>query len=157
MAMTHMDLQPGPFEETAIQGGLPKLVRIWEFLREKNTGGYGGGVLVSMKNGPGSGSKVTSCSPFTATAIYMALDPREVDTSKPYALEGPYDPRFDGGRPLSSYFYALHNGFSAKEYMNKDGKTWRAEFKKEYVDKIDDFQKAWPLINHSAGSCVAHN
>jgi len=36
MAMTFDDLGPGDFQPTSIEGGLPKLVRIWEHLRELN-------------------------------------------------------------------------------------------------------------------------
>ena len=68
MAITFDDLKPGDFQPTSIDGGLPKLVRIWEHLRELNWGGYGGAVLVDVKDGLSKGkSGVTSCSPFTAT------------------------------------------------------------------------------------------
>src|SRR2546430_4154963 len=80
----YLNLKPGPFQQTSIQGGLPKLVRIWKYLREKIAGGYGSGRLVSMKNGPTATGDKTDCSPFTATVIYMALDPREVDVDQPF-------------------------------------------------------------------------
>jgi len=83
MAMTFDDLGPGDFQPTSIEGGLPKLVRIWEHLRELNWGGYGGAVLVDVKGAVSKGkSGVTSCSPFTATSIYMALDPRPFESSR---------------------------------------------------------------------------
>jgi len=150
------DLKPGDYQAASISGGLPKLLRIWEYLRKLNTGGYGGGRLVSMKNGPAKAGKgVTSCSPFTATAVYMALDPREVDTGQAYSLDGPYDPQFDGGQALGPYFYYLHNGFSLESY--KSNKSWKADFKRQYVDRIPRFDEAFKFINHSAGSIVAHN
>jgi len=34
MALTFDDLEPGNFQPTSVDGGLPKLVRIWEHLRE---------------------------------------------------------------------------------------------------------------------------
>ena len=48
--MKFEDLRPGDFQATSVDGGLAKLVRIWEHLRDLNTGGYGG------RPGSGSGS-----------------------------------------------------------------------------------------------------
>ncbi len=153
----YLDLKPGPFEQTTVQGGLAKLVRIWEYLRDLNEGGYGTGRLVQMKNGPDKTSnKKTDCSPFTATCIYMALDPREVDVSKAYQLEEPYDPRFDGGKVLTRRFYHLHNSFQQAEYKTKSG-AWSPDFKSQYIDKIPNLFKDWKWIDHSAGSVVIHN
>lgn len=153
----YLDLKPGPFKQSTIVGGLPKLVRIWEYLRDLNEGGYGSGRLVQMKNGPGKTlNKKTDCSPFTATCIYMALDPREVDVGKPYDLKEPYDPRFDGGQVLTNRFYALHNSFSVNEYKTKKG-AWDPQFKKDYVDKASNLVADWKWINDSAGSVVFHN
>src|SRR5258708_16155495 len=101
----YLDLKPGPFQESTIDGGLAKLVRIWEYLRELNEYGYGSGRLVTMKNGPAkTDNKKTDCSPSTATAIYMALDPRPVDLSKPYPLREPYNPPYDRRKPLTKPF-----------------------------------------------------
>jgi hypothetical protein len=152
-----LQFKPGPFQQSTIEGGLPKLVRIWERLRDLNEGGYGSGRLVDMKNGPGKTSnKKTSCSPFTATSIYMALDPRAVDVSKPYALEEPYDPRFNGGEALDNFFYYMHNSFPVSEYKTERG-AWKPGFKSRYVDRVPQLFKEWTWINHSAGSVVFHN
>jgi len=87
MGISFTDLQPGQFAATSIEGGLPKLVRIWEDLRRLNKGGYGGAVLVQLGDfTKASAEGVTSCSPFTCTAICMALDPRSVDVGQPYTL-----------------------------------------------------------------------
>jgi len=164
MAMTFDDLGPGDFQPTSIEGGLPKLVRIWEHLRELNWGGYGGAVLVDVKGAVSKGkSGVTSCSPFTATSIYMALDPRPFDPGQPWSAKEPYEPLFDGGKPLDVNFYRLHNGFSLSSYASvKDKKFagWKADFKQRYVDRMpqlaNDFS-AFNFINHSAGSVIALN
>jgi peptidoglycan hydrolase-like protein with peptidoglycan-binding domain len=164
MALTFDDLEPGNFQPTSVDGGLPKLVRIWEHLRDLNTGGYGGAVLVDVKDAISKGSKgVTSCSPFTGTCIYMALDPRPFNAAQPWSLKEPYEPVFDGGKPLDVNFYRLHNGFSLSSYASvKDKKFagWKADFKKRYVERIpqlaSDFS-AFNFINHSAGSVVALN
>jgi len=162
--MTFDDLGPGDFQPTSIEGGLPKLVRIWEHLRELNWGGYGGAVLVDVKGAVSKGkSGVTSCSPFTATSIYMALDPRPFDPGQPWSAKEPYEPLFDGGKPLDVNFYRLHNGFSLSSYASvKDKKFagWKADFKQRYVDRMpqlaNDFS-AFNFINHSAGSVIALN
>lgn len=164
MALTFEDLQPGDFKATSIEGGLAKLVRIWEHLRDLNVGGYGGAVLVDVKNAVTKGKTgVTSCSPFTATCIYMALDSRPFDPGQPWSTKEPYQPLFDGGRPLDVNFYRLHNGFSLSSYASvKDKKfaAWKADFKKAYVDRLPqlagDFS-AFNFINHSAGSVIALN
>ena len=164
MAITFDDLKPGDFQPTSIDGGLPKLVRIWEHLRELNWGGYGGAVLVDVKDALSKGkSGVTSCSPFTATTIYMALDQRPSDPGQPWSLKEPYQPHFDGGKPLDINFYRLHNGFSLSSYASlKDKKfaAWKADFKQRYVDRMpqlkNDFS-AFQFINHSAGSVIALN
>ncbi|MGZ6124247.1 MAG: hypothetical protein ACXWLR_04760, partial [Myxococcales bacterium] len=153
----YLDLKPGPFKPSTIVGGLPKLVRIWEYLRDLNEGGYGSGRLVSMKTGPTrTSNKKTDCSPFTATCIYMALDPRDVDVKKPYDLKEPYDPRFDGSEVLGSRFYHLHNSFKTIEYKTKTG-AWEPTFKKNYIDRAPNFLADFQWINDSAGSVVFHN
>ncbi len=156
MALSFTDLQPGDFAQASIDGGLPKLVRIWEYLRKLNKGGYGSAVLVQLGQfTKPSKDGVTSCSPFTATALCMALDPRPFDPAQPYSLEGPYKPVFDGGTPVDHYFYALHNGFELKNY--KAGKAWNADFKK-YVDKVPQLTTGgFGLINSAPGSAVALN
>ena len=111
MALTFEELVPGDFQPTSVDGGLPKLVRIWEYLRDLNTGGYGGAVLVDVKDAISNGHNgVTSCSPFSGTCIYMALDPRPFNAAQPWSLKEPYEPIFDGGKPLDVNFYRLHNG-----------------------------------------------
>src|SRR5439155_11343648 len=138
--MKFEDLQPGDFQATSVEGGLAKLVRIWEHLRDLNTGGYGGAVLVDVKGALSKGkSGVTSCSPFTATCIYMALDARPFDPGQPWSLKEPYEPLFDGGQPLDVNFYRLHNGFGLSTYANVKGDKfagWKADFKKRFVDRI---------------------
>ena len=164
MALTFEELVPGDFQPTSVDGGLPKLVRIWEYLRDLNTGGYGGAVLVDVKDAISKGHNgVTSCSPFTGTCIYMALDPRPFNAAQPWSLKEPYEPIFDGGKPLDVNFYRLHNGSSLSSYASvKDKKFagWKADFKKRYVERIPqlahDFS-AFKFINHSAGSVIALN
>jgi len=161
---TFDELVPGDFQPTSVDGGLPKLVRIWEYLRDLNTGGYGGAVLVDVKDAISKGHNgVTSCSPFTGTCIYMALDPRPFDAAQPWSLKGPYEPLFDGGKPLDVNFYRLHNSFGLSTYASvKDKKFagWKADFKKRYVERIpqlaNDFS-TFKFINHSAGSVIALN
>jgi len=156
MGISFTDLQPGQFAATSIEGGLPKLVRIWEELRRLNKGGYGGAVLVQLGDfTKASAEGVTSCSPFTCTAICMALDPRSVDVGQPYTLGAPYKPAFDGGRPVDHYFYDLHNGYPRSHYLA--GKQWRPDFKKGFVDKIPQLESAFSLFNSAAGSVVALN
>ncbi|HYV65963.1 MAG TPA: peptidoglycan-binding domain-containing protein [Myxococcales bacterium] len=164
MAIRFEDLEPGDFQPASIDGGLPKLVRIWEHLRDLNTGGYGGAVLVDVKNATSKGkSGVTSCSPFTATCIYMALDGRPFDPGSPWEPKEPYEPIFDGGNPLDANFYRLHNGFGLSTYANvKGGKFggWKADFQKRFVDRVPQLARdfsAFQFINHSAGSVIAFN
>jgi hypothetical protein len=164
MALTFDDLEPGDFQPTTLEGGLPKLVRIWEHLRDLNTGGYGGAVLVDVKNATSKGkSGVTSCSPFTGTCIYMALDPRPFDSGQPWSLKEPYEPLFDGGKPLDVNFYRLHNSFGLSTYASVKEKKfagWKEDFKKRYVERIPQLAKdfsAFNFINHSAGSVIALN
>ena len=165
------DLTPGEFKQARVEGGLPKLIRIWDYLRVLNKGGYGGATLVQIKNTTQrSPVGVTSCSPFTATVLLMALDPRPVDVGSPYALPEPYEPQFDG---IGSRFYAMHNGFAFSGYgsTRKDHSIiWNPGFK-AYAARIpqlptsinfnprepDPNRQRWAMINDSAGSCVVHN
>jgi hypothetical protein len=166
---TYEDLVPGDFPERQVEGGLPQLLRIWEYLRGLNKGGYGSGVLVTIKGSTShSASGVTSCSPFTATCIMMALDTRPVDVSQPYALAEPYEP------PLEYWFYALHNSSNLSSFgsIKGDGSVaWNARFK-GYAAKIPQLptkfpskkteegkaaQHCWDMINDSAGSLIVHN
>ena len=158
-AIAFDDLQPGNFQPTSIDGGLAKLVRIRKHLRDLNVGGYGGAVLVDVKGAITKGkSGVTSCSPFTATCIYMALAfAALLIPAQPWSPKEPYQPVFYGGRPLDVNFYRLHNGFSLSSYASvKDKKfsAWKADFKRAYVDRLPqlagDFS-AFNFINHSAG------
>ena len=52
MGISFTDLQPGQFAAASIEGGLPKLVRIWEDLRRLNKGGYGQKSYIIMANVP---------------------------------------------------------------------------------------------------------
>ncbi len=175
MSFSWDDLQPGDFKKTSVDGGLAKLVRIWEYLRDLNEGGYGSGVLADVKDPAEAkpfllAGKVTSCSPFTATCVYMALDPRPVDTTQEFSLKGPFLPQFDGGRPLGPFFYRLHNSYPPFYYANgipsENSKTWKGftswkkEFKAQYVDHLPALEHSvepMEFINHSAGSIVVHN
>jgi peptidoglycan hydrolase-like protein with peptidoglycan-binding domain len=93
-------------EPTVCNGGPARQVQIWEACRDVNAGGYGSGVVQSIQ-GWGSPSKkqVTSCSPFTATAIGMMFDPR------PGVSQTSFTPMYDKGtKPLGAEFYQMHNG-----------------------------------------------
>ncbi|HUJ29453.1 MAG TPA: hypothetical protein VLW85_25710, partial [Myxococcales bacterium] len=151
----YLDLKPGDFQKTTVDGGLAKLVRIWEYLRDLNTGGYGGGRLVSMTNPMKKTGSKTDCSPFTATCIQMMLDPRQVDVSQPYSLTEPFDPKYDGGKTLSHFFYYLHNSFPVSEYKNGGG--WKPDFKRDYLDRIPGISDNWKWVNEPGGSVVALN
>ena len=158
MSVNFDSLVPGDFAKTTFDGGLEKLVKIWEALRDINTGGYGSGILVNIGDWhPAYGGGKTDCSPFTATAIAMALDP----DFTPGTPKDKYAPLFDGGQPLGKRFYHLHNGFSASEYQNLDKNKkvlgWRSDFA-PYVKKLPQIaQGGFGAINDSAGSVVAFN
>ncbi|MFN0250341.1 MAG: hypothetical protein ACKV2T_25910 [Kofleriaceae bacterium] len=97
-----------PPAATAPTGGLPRMIQIWEKLRELNTGGYGGHRLVQVSGWAGADTRKnreTSCSPFTATAIGMMFD---TDGGVDKAV---WTPKFDGGsKLLGDMFYWHHNG-----------------------------------------------
>jgi peptidoglycan hydrolase-like protein with peptidoglycan-binding domain len=159
LSVNYESLVAGDFQKTTFDGGLEKLVKIWEALRELNTGGYGSGILVTIGDWhPAYGGGKTDCSPFTATAIAMALDP----DFTPGTPKDKYAPVFDGGQPLGKRFYHLHNGFSLSEYQNKDPKSgkvlgWRSDFA-AYAKKLPQLtQGGFGAINDSAGSIVAFN
>src|ERR1043166_2149368 len=118
-----MSMPASPFAEPAVKASYEKLVRIWEKLRDLNTGGYGGGVLVGMGH-PGwpqpDGRNVTSCSPSPGTVLGMLFSESE---------EPPYKPVFNGSDPLPGHFYWLQNGDikTAADFVKKHGvntKEW---------------------------------
>src|ERR1700704_98134 len=69
------DFKPEP---TVFNGGPARQKQIWEACRDVNAGGYGSGVVQTIKSmGCGANkAQVTSCSPFTATVIGMMFDKR---------------------------------------------------------------------------------
>lgn len=101
------DFDPKP---TLPTGGLDRMIRIWEALRDANTGGYGDSVLRQISGwGKPSPRNITSCSPFTATCIGMMFDPGDaVDGATVYA---PVINVAGGTLKLPLDFYVLHNGF----------------------------------------------
>jgi hypothetical protein len=109
-----------PPPSTAPTGGLPRMIQIWEKLRELNSGGYGGDRLVQVLKWSGVGSRmVTSCSPFTGTAIGMMFD-KDGGVDKPI-----WEPKYaNGTKPLPALFYTHHNGdlhnlYPTPEYLAK--------------------------------------
>jgi peptidoglycan hydrolase-like protein with peptidoglycan-binding domain len=124
-----MSMPPSPFQPPAVVPTLEKLVRIWEKLRDLNTGGYGSGVLAQIEGeGRGwpspNGRGLTSCSPFTGTALGMLLS--EGDGP-------PYKPLFDGRAPLPGVFYTMQNGDlsgDCRKFLQAhkvDLKAWRLD------------------------------
>ncbi len=101
-----------PYVPQTIPNVLDKLVKAFEAQRDLNAGGYGGGVVCGIK-GWGKKSGVTSCSPFTATALAMIFDP-DFDSKDPAtATYAPVAKREDGKvDPIPFLFYQLHNTFS---------------------------------------------
>ena len=88
-------------------GGPERQKQIWEACHNANSGGYGSGVVQRIDSmGCGVNARqVTSCSPFTATAIGMMFDKR------PGVAQTNFEPMFDQGqKPLGTAFYQMHNG-----------------------------------------------
>lgn len=132
------DFNPQP---TQLQGGIARMIRCWESCRDNNAGGYGSGVVHSIKGwSKPSPKQVTSCSPFTATVIGMIFDQSNSESSTVY------EPKYNNGRtPLPVAFYCLHNGF----YFDGDiGKLRRRRF----------VEKKWETTaNDSAGALLFFN
>lgn len=119
---------------TVFNGGIDRMIKLWEAHRDVNEGGYGSGVVCHIDEW-GKASKVTSCSPFTATVIGAMFDPEGgEDATKTYK------PLFDGGTtPLPQVFYAMHQG---NLFHRKGAAEWWAKNK-------------WPrTANCSTGSIV---
>src|SRR6185503_19385277 len=144
MAKTRKTAIPDDFDPrpTVPTGGIARMTRLWEACRDVNAGGYGSGVIQSIRGwGKPSASQVTSCSPFTATVIGMMFDARDI--ADPTAV---YEPKYDKGQTaLPSAFYAMHNGF----YFSKGavGDARRKQFK----------DHSWKLCDDSARSLVFWN
>lgn len=98
-------------QETVFQGGLPRMLKIWETLRENNQHGYGSNFLANMpqwnwgwKKGKGQPS-ITSCSPFTGAVMGMMLDPGGATD-----IQTIYKPMFDNAtRELPGAYYQFQN------------------------------------------------
>ncbi|MEO5616738.1 MAG: peptidoglycan-binding domain-containing protein, partial [Candidatus Eisenbacteria bacterium] len=102
-----------PYARTNMPGGIARLIQICEDLRTRNTDGYFSPSLwlADIKNFGYRGRvhKATVCSPFTATVIGLAFDPKYPRDD----LGGdPYVPLFNGeNQDLLPYdFYQRHNG-----------------------------------------------
>lgn len=104
-----------PFEKTTLPGGPDKIIQVCEALRDRNEDGYVphiGGILANIKS---HGSlqawpkcKGTTCTPFTATVIGVAFDPKYPRNDE----SDPYVPMFNGGADEFmpyNVFYSLHN------------------------------------------------
>lgn len=97
---------------TVFPGGVDRIVRCFEELRDLNTGGYKGGFLKSVGDWGFKAhlGTVTSCSPFTGTVIAMMFD-RGDDGNGRDPKAAHFTPTYDGDdhRPLPSQFYHVHN------------------------------------------------
>ncbi len=102
MGSPYVQVFKTPPEATPMKGGIDRLVACMEQCRDKDDQGYGSGRVQQIKDWPGT-SKVTSCSPFTATIIGMIFD-----QSGSSSLDV-YEPKFDNkSKPLPRLFYAYH-------------------------------------------------
>lgn len=147
------DFKPDP---TVYNGGPARQKQIWEACRDVNPGGYGSGVVQLIKSmGCARKSRVTSCSPFTATVIGMMFDMR------PGVSQDDFEPMFDNGtRPLGPTFYQMHNGnYFAIDHENAERikvTTARSAARREQWRK-----NGWPTpASHwddSAMSCLWFN
>lgn len=100
---------PGAPKPTVFEGGLERMIQIWNDLRAINTSAYGSGVCGGV-SGWGIGHQdQTACSPFTAGVIGILFDPNGT-------VKGKCNPVYDGGtKPLPKDFYIMHQGnFSGK-------------------------------------------
>ena len=74
------DFAPKP---TVFTGGMARMIRLWECCRDANAGGYGSGVLQSIRGwGKMSSRQVTSCSPRIAAVCRSSP---QIVTSSPAA------------------------------------------------------------------------
>lgn len=94
----------GAPEPTVFQGGVERMIKIFNDLREENTGAYGSGVCGGISGWGIKGRSITSCSPFTATVIGILFDPNGT-------VGGACNPTYNNGADdLPKTFYAMHNG-----------------------------------------------
>ena len=133
------DFAPKP---TVFTGGMARMIRLWECCRDANAGGYGSGVIQSIRGWSKLSSRqVTSCSPFTATVIGMMFDARGGEDPSVT-----YEPKYDEGTVvLPSAFYAMHNGFFFARGAVGDAR--RQQFRRH----------DWKLCNDPARSIVFWN
>ena len=106
-----MTLPKPPLAPTDLPGGWPRIIEIAEEMRTRNSDGYLpaiGGILANIKNHQALLCKGTTCSPFTATVIGVAFDPKYPRKD----LDGDaYVPLCNGGKDAMKYpdFYHEHN------------------------------------------------
>lgn len=148
------DFKPDP---TVFNGGPARQKQLWEACRDVNAGGYGGGVVQTIKS-MGCGvnkAQVTSCSPFTATVIGMMFDKR------PGVSQDNFEPMFDNGnKPLGVGFYQMHNGnYFAIDPENE--KTIKLTTARSTARLAQWQQNKWPKParswDDSAMSCIWYN
>lgn len=109
------DFDPQP---TVFTGGIPKLLKCFEHLRELDTEGYRSGSVLTRVEGWGvKVDKATTCSPFTATVFGMLFDTRETVGEEPY--KPIYNVTKDRTAPLPSTFYMLHQVAHVNETYEK--------------------------------------
>jgi hypothetical protein len=91
-------------EPTIYQGGIDRMIKIFNDLRAENTGAYGSGVCGGISGWDINGRSITSCSPFTATVVGILFDPGGT-------VGGACNPKYDGGtKDLPRDLYVMHNG-----------------------------------------------
>jgi len=128
-------------EPTVFKGGIKRMIDIWNTLRDKNPGGYGGGAVLQAIGGRKNAwgvpvGNVTSCSPFTATVLGMLFDPSGASSGETF------EPVYDGGtKPLPVDFYSMHQS----NYWNRKG----------YHDAFQS--RGWDYANDPAGSVEFFN
>lgn len=128
-------------DATAFKGGIDRMVKIFDTLRDQNGGGYGGGVVQQIGTGANkwevTPSKVTSCSPFTATVIGMLYDPNLATSGSSF------QPMYDKGKtPLPHFFYSMHQGNFLKA---------RPQFRSGFR------ANGWEYADSSTGSMLFYN
>jgi peptidoglycan hydrolase-like protein with peptidoglycan-binding domain len=144
-------------EPTVLNGGPDRQKQIWEACRKVNAGGYGSGVVQTIKSMgcQPNAKQVTSCSPFTATAIGMMFDKR------PGVEQSNFEPMYDNGtKPLGHAFYQMHNGtyFAIDHDSAADEKRTTARSAARLTQWA---QNNWPTParawDDSAMACVWYN
>jgi hypothetical protein len=121
---------------TVFEGGLDRMVKIWNDLRKRNAGAYGSGIVSIVDKWGGFSTKcsdVTACSPFTANVCGILFDPQGTADGRAKPM---FTSRTKGTIPLPVDFYHMHQG-------NYDGPLPKG------VSKGD--------VNHSAESIMAYN